>query len=269
MLICFAFNGVFPARAGEFARAYLIGRSNKIGFGTAFGTVVAERLLDSLTLLPLLMLALWIAPIPESTRLAVTVFGKERVLSGTQFVALERNVIYVAILLLIGIFLLVIPRTRGWILAVARTVPGLPRGLREKIENLVHQFAEGVNFFRNPWRLAALFVLSFFVWATAAASVMVTAWGFPNMPMNFVQAFAATVIVCIFIIPAAPGYWGFFEAGIIFSVVIMGIHPNDPIVRSYAILLHLTQWLPIVAVGLPWAWAAHVSLSDVRQVAKK
>jgi hypothetical protein len=46
----------------------------------------------------------------------------------------------------------------------------------------------------------------------------------------------------------------------------MGVTTDQTLARSYAILLHLTQWVPIVVIGLPWAWFAHVSLSDVRQL---
>jgi hypothetical protein len=49
----------------------------------------------------------------------------------------------------------------------------------------------------------------------------------------------------------------------------MGVHANDSTVRGYAILVHLTQWVPIVAVGLPWAWFSHVSLQAVETTEAK
>jgi len=267
IFICFAFNSVFPARAGEFARAYLVGKQDKTGFSTAFGTVVAERLLDSLTLLPCLVLALAIAPIAPGTTLPIDVFGKIYVLTGAQFLRLERSIIVTCLFLLAAILAVVIPVTRGWILGVIHSIPLLPHAFRVKVERIVHQFAEGVNFFRSPLRVVGLFVFSFILWATTAYAVFFLAKGFPGMHMTLVQAFAMIVIVCIFILPpAAPGYWGFFEAGVIFSVVIMGVTTDQTLARSYAILLHLTQWVPIVVIGLPWAWFAHVSLSDVRQL---
>lgn len=271
MFICFAFNSIFPARAGEFARAYLIGKQDKTGFSTAFGTVVAERLLDALTLLPCLALALKIVPIPDNLKFSISVLGQVHNFTKADFMKWEQSAILGALILLAGMIAVIVPVTRGWMLAIFRKVPLIPHGIRTKVEHMVHQFAEGANFFRNPVRLVALFALSFVLWCTGAWSVMYVAQGF-NMPMGFTQSFALVVIVCIFIIPpAAPGYWGLYEAGTIFSVTVMGI----PLLvngvatalpaataSSFAIMLHLTQWVPIVIVGLPWAWFSHVSLGE-------
>ena len=274
IFICFALNSILPARAGEFARAYLIGKQDKTGFSTAFGTVVAERMLDSLTLLPCLAIALQLVEIPDIER-SFNVFGQVHTFTKAKFMEWERGAIMVAMILLAGMVAVIVPLTREWILTVFRKMPLLPHTFRLKVEHMVHQFAEGANFFRNPGRLVALFVLSFVLWCTGAASVVYVARGF-NMPMSFIQAFAMTVIVCIFIIPpAAPGYWGLFEVGVIFSVTIMGIplivngSPTplpDVTARSFAIMLHLTQWVPIVAIGLPWAWISHVSLDQVENL---
>ena len=59
LMICFAFNSILPGRVGEFARAWLVGRRKEIGVTTALATVVAERLLDAVTLLGML------APVPD------------------------------------------------------------------------------------------------------------------------------------------------------------------------------------------------------------
>lgn len=56
MMIGFAMNSILPARAGEFARAYVLGKKENVPFTSAFATVVVERIFDMLTLL--LMLAL-------------------------------------------------------------------------------------------------------------------------------------------------------------------------------------------------------------------
>ena len=53
------------------------------------------------------------------------------------------------------------------------------------------------------------------------------------------------------------------------AVTIMGIHPNTPLVLSFAILLHLTQWVPLVSIGLPLAWASHLSLGDLEKETEK
>lgn len=271
IFICFAFNSIFPARAGEFARAYLVGKRDKTGFSTAIGTVVAERLLDAVTLLVCLLVALWITPIDPASQLDMTIFGKPFSYTGADFLKLEKGVILLAAVLTFGIALVSIPLTRGWLLAALQAMRFLPQRLRNAIERLVGKFAQGLASLHDPRRVAVLVFLSLAIWITAALAFQTLAWGFPfEREMTFVQSMTAMVVVCIFImVPAAPGYWGFFEAGVVFSLVVLGIHPYDSLALSYALLLHLTQWLPIVAIGLPLAWISHVSLDEVEAAEEK
>ena len=50
-MIGFMANNVFPARIGEFVRAYALGRSESLAAPLAFATIVIERIFDGLTLL--------------------------------------------------------------------------------------------------------------------------------------------------------------------------------------------------------------------------
>jgi hypothetical protein len=266
IFICFAFNSIFPFRVGEFARAVMVGKRDRTGFSTAFGTVVAERLLDSLTLLPCLVVALAIAPINEGARFEQTILGREVVMTGAQFLALKNKVVVMALVLLVSVLALSLPRSRGWCLKILHAMKFLPDAFRRRLETLVHKFAEGLASFRSPRRILVLLALSLVIWLVGAFSVQVLAWGFPfDHTMTFTQSLALVVIICIFImLPAAPGYWGFYEAGAVFSLAIMGIHGDRPTMVSYAILMHLCQWVPIVAVGLPWAWLWGVSIAEAQ-----
>ena len=48
-------GNVLPARAGEFIRAYLLGKKENISFSASFATIVVERLFDMLMFLGLLV----------------------------------------------------------------------------------------------------------------------------------------------------------------------------------------------------------------------
>lgn len=54
MMAGFAINGLLPARLGEFARAYVLARKESLPFPRVFGTIVVERIFDTLVLLALL-----------------------------------------------------------------------------------------------------------------------------------------------------------------------------------------------------------------------
>lgn len=54
MMAGFALNGLLPARLGEFARPFLLARQENLPFPRIFGTIVVERIFDTLVLLGLL-----------------------------------------------------------------------------------------------------------------------------------------------------------------------------------------------------------------------
>ena len=265
IFICFAFNSIFPARAGEFARAYLVGKRGKTGFSTAFATVVSERLLDGITILALFVAAFFCAQkaliAPDLVK-QVEVFGKTYTLEGTQMMKLVKSVVFGCVVLIAGIAMVSVPTTRGWMLKILHAFKFIPVTFRNKIEMLIHRFAEGLAALQDPKRLLALGFLSLIIWLTNAWSMMLIGWGF-GLDISPAQALALLFITSIFVtMSPTPGYWGFFEAGIVIAISLLGIHEKDPSVVSYAIFTHLTQWLPIVLIGLPWAWASHISLGD-------
>ncbi|HUE95690.1 MAG TPA: lysylphosphatidylglycerol synthase transmembrane domain-containing protein, partial [Longimicrobiaceae bacterium] len=52
--IGFAINNILPARIGEFARVYSLAKLTEVRAGSAFATLVIERLLDGIVLVALL-----------------------------------------------------------------------------------------------------------------------------------------------------------------------------------------------------------------------
>ncbi|MHB8376095.1 MAG: lysylphosphatidylglycerol synthase transmembrane domain-containing protein, partial [Dehalococcoidia bacterium] len=54
-------NNVLPARAGEFARAYVLGQRERISKTTSLGTIAVDRLFDGVTLIPLMLIVAAIA----------------------------------------------------------------------------------------------------------------------------------------------------------------------------------------------------------------
>ena len=61
-------NNVLPLRLGELMRAYLIGREWNLSKKYVFGTIVLERLLDTLTLVFFAFLLILFYPLEESVR---------------------------------------------------------------------------------------------------------------------------------------------------------------------------------------------------------
>ncbi|MBU1880041.1 MAG: flippase-like domain-containing protein, partial [Chloroflexi bacterium] len=65
LVIGFAANNVLPFRAGEFVRAYVLGRREGISASLSFATIVLERVMDGLTLVFYLLVAALLVPLPD------------------------------------------------------------------------------------------------------------------------------------------------------------------------------------------------------------
>ena len=63
-MIGFMANNLFPARLGEFVRAFAIGSKEQIGRSASFATIVLERILDGFTILSFLIILFFFSPVP-------------------------------------------------------------------------------------------------------------------------------------------------------------------------------------------------------------
>lgn len=252
MMVCFCFNSIFPARVGEFWRAYYVGRHEKTGIPTALATVLAERILDAMTLLGMLGFSLWMLPEIDS-HLSISVWDKTY--GAADFNRATHMVVIGSIGLTVCMITFMIPWTQQTMAWIIQRLP-LSAGIKEKMTGLLHQFARGFHALQQPWALAQIVFHSLALWLLIGVSNLMVAKGF-DLAMNLAQAVALMTLIALFItIPAAPGYWGLFEVGAIFSLIVLGV--LRPAARSqalaFALTLHLVQYVPIVIMGLIFAW---------------
>src|SRR6476620_12620858 len=67
-------NNVYPARAGEVLRSYILKRREAVPVSVSLATVVLERLFDGLVMLLFVFVTLPFAPLPAGYDLLVSVF---------------------------------------------------------------------------------------------------------------------------------------------------------------------------------------------------
>jgi hypothetical protein len=252
MMVCFGFNSIFPARVGEFWRAYYVGRHENTGIPTALATVLAERILDAMTLLGMLGFSLRMLP-PIAQFSPIELWNVK--VDAEKFNAATRMVVIGSIGLMVCMITFMIPWTQRTMAWMIQRMP-LSARIKEKLTGLLNQFARGFHALQQPWALAQIVFHSLALWLLIGVSNLMLAKGF-GLAMNLAQAVALMTLIAIFItIPAAPGYWGLFEVGAIFSLIVLGV--LSPAARSqalaYALTVHLVQYVPIVVMGLIFAW---------------
>lgn len=265
LMVCFGFNCLFPARVGEVVRAWLVGTRNKTGVPTALATVVVERVIDAITLVGMLAFSLLVLP-PMDPAMKVEVWGTS--VSGDQFNHLKTKIVILSIVLVVGVIVFMLPLTQRLLHGSIKRLPASD-GLKHKLRHLLDQFARGFHALQKPAVLAQIVFHSLALWVLVAFSNQMVAKGF-GLNMSLTQAMALMVIVAIFItVPATPGYWGLFEAGTIFTVMIFGNTTRQSQALAFALTLHLVQYVPIVVLGMLFAWQMQVKRTDVAALEKK
>jgi glycosyltransferase 2 family protein len=209
-------NNVLPARAGEMLRVVLLNRRTDASKRTVIGTIVAERLLDAVTLASIFV---------------VVVFG---VLRNT---TLPSNRPY----LMAGIAV-------GVLAALAIAVWALRRHhVVARMREFMRPMAGGPKALLSFEGLFLLAV-SYAIWALEA-SVYLTVAQALGIDMGAMDSLYLVALTNLFaMIPAAPGYVGTFDAAVIFGVKAIGDSGSAAV--SYLLLLRFLLFVPITLVGL-------------------
>ncbi len=250
-------NMVLPAKAGEFLRAYVIGRSMSISKVGAFATVVVERIFDGMTMLLIL--------------LGLIAFGVRD--EQLQKVGVAGAVFYV--LALVG--LVVFMARRDWFEAVLRRL--LPAALLEKVLHLVDKFASGLNSLRSPKQLGMVTLLSLGTWVFIPFSFYFALLAFDfHVSVPFLAAVLMLPLVAFGLtIPGAPGGVGVFEwtgyLALVISFQMIGAPLETPeqkaIAAASVVMVHLSQSVPEALLGLQAFFAEGLTASDIKAVNSK
>lgn len=259
IMVGFAFNSILPGRVGEFVRCLHIGKSQKTGVPAALATVVAERILDGVTLLGLLAFSFAVLP-PIDPAISIPVPGKKDPLTGALLNHYINALIVFCAILVVGVIVFMFPWVQLTIVRLTRRMRFIPIRVRRFAARIVAQFARGLHALKQPAVMARIVVYSLVLWVLVGVSNLAIARGF-DLPMNLPQAMALVTLIGIFImIPAAPGYWGLYEAGAIFSLTVMSVSRNQSVMFAYAVMIHLVQYVPIVVIGLYYSRKAQIGL---------
>jgi len=224
LTIGFMANGILPLRLGEIVRALVIGYNEKISKSAALATIVVERMLDVFVLLFLFSGFLIVIPLPPIVKkISALVFLIGLFAVGFLFfIALKPN-------LIMGLFNF------------------LPGRFNQKLRTIVISFIEGLKIINSWKRLALVIILSICFWSYVAF-IYYTVFQVLGIELPLYAAFIVMIITSLGIcIPSAPGFVGTFHYFVILGLSIFGI-PKD-IALSYAILIHLISFLPVVLIG--------------------
>jgi hypothetical protein len=276
MMVGFMMNCVLPGRVGELARPLILRQRHNASFVGVLATVAAERVFDLLILMGLFLAVLLTVPIDPDFAMN---FG-QYTLNRAALEAIAAQMTRLVVLLIVFIALLSVNRTR---LLLERAVMAAPRWffflpgrakawLRQKacvfVVGTIEHMARGFDAVKSPGRLAACLLLSAGVWILTVVFHVILAQGFLGLELSFLEWTAVTVIVCFFImLPSAPGFWGLWEAGGVFALLLFGVGHKEA--AAFTLINHVTQILPPIVLGAVSAGILGISITRLAGESRK
>lgn len=270
LMIGFMINCILPGRVGEVARPVILQKKENIPFSTGLATVATERVFDVGILI--ILFAVLLATIEIDPNIDI-VFGKYH-LNKTTLMAVGKGTFKLLILLIIGIALVGFRKTRnvinGFITRIPRMLFFAGPDLKKKIQKnicdpmvrVVENFATGFTLVKYPMKICACFSLSFVIWGLSALSYYIVSLGCPGIELSFIEITAMMIIICFFIaLPSVPGFWGIWEAGGVFALLLFGVSSKDA--AGFTLANHAIQMFPVIFVGLISAMVTSVNILKV------
>ncbi|MBX0326813.1 flippase-like domain-containing protein [Oscillochloris sp. ZM17-4] len=240
-------NNVYPARAGEVLRSYVLRRKEGVPMSASLATVVLERLFDGLVMLLFVFATLPFAPLPPTYRWLVIGFS-----------------ILFGVALLTFMLLAAQPArmSRLYTLAVDTFAPP---AIRPRIHGLFDRFIIGLQSLRSPRELAVIFLTSTVIWLGETLKYWFVMHAFP-FSVSFPVLMLMTAVVNLFTtIPSTPGYVGTFDAPGIAVLTQFGV--PQAIATGYTLVLHVALWLPITVLGAFYMLRESIGWRDMERAA--
>jgi uncharacterized protein (TIRG00374 family) len=216
-------NNVLPARLGELVRSHALGEGEGISRPTVLGTVVVERIVDTVIVVGL-------------AALAVLTLG----VGGTMSTAVALGAAFVGVLVVALVVAMVSHRLPGAqrVTAVAERYP--------RILEVARRLRDGLAVAARPGTLARALFLSAAAWAASIAT-FIAAGQAVGIELSIGQAaLLSSGVALATIVPSAPGYVGTFE---LTAVSIAKIFDADPDAAFAMALLAHAMILAITSIG--------------------
>jgi glycosyltransferase 2 family protein len=243
-------NNLIPARAGELARAYVLGERERVSKTAAFGTIAVDRIFDGVTLIPLMLIVAAFAGGDASFPVG---FHKSLNFAGLGIVMAVLFGVAIAVLFYMAL------SERGRDLLHRLVLRFAPRRVKPMVEGLLHSFFDGLGALRSPIDLGVAWLMSLISWSLEATMYYIVARAFGiDEPFYVFLLLTAAANLAIAIV-ASQGGIGPFEIVVSRTIVAFGASVNSADANAYALGLHAILLIPVVAIGLALMWSMNLT----------
>lgn len=234
--IGYAGNNIFPARAGEVLRAFILKRRENVSISASMATIIVERIFDAVV-----MMAFVFVNLPELAKLT----SKSGFIGNIQTVAIWGTIIFFGALLVFLIAAMLPQRTARIGLWFIEKL--IPQRFRMQVADLMNKFFDGLVSLRSPANALMVFFTSVVIWLLETGKFWFVMQAFEFRVSFFALMLANGLVTLATTIPGAPGYIGTWEAVIVAVLAAYNVSGGEAL--GYAVVLHMALWLPITLLG--------------------
>jgi uncharacterized protein (TIRG00374 family) len=229
-------NNVLPARLGELVRSHALGEGEGLSRTTVLGTVVVERIVDTVIVVALAAVAVVLLGVGGIISTAVVL--------GAAFVGI----------LLIGLLLAVVSHRLPGADRVSAMVERFPLAL-----DLGRRLRDGLAVISRPGTVAAALAYSALAWTFSILTFLIGGRAV-GVELTVVEgALLSSGVALATIVPSGPGYLGTFELTAVGIATQFGVGANSAF--AIALLVHAMILIVTSAGGAIAALRLRVGLS--------
>ena len=235
-------NNVYPARAGEVIRAYVLRRRERVSVSASLATIIVERVFDGLVMLIFVFLGLPFTPMP----------------AWLQWMVVAASLLFFGAL---AVFMTLAAKIEwaeaAYVWAIDRAVPSR---FRTSVRGFADRFMTGLHSLRSGRDVLMLFVTSIVIWLAETVKYWFVMHAFDFSVPFWVLMLMNGIVNLATTIPSSPGYVGTFDAPGIEILSIFGVARS--LAASYTLVLHAALWLPITLLGFWYMGRESVTWRD-------
>lgn len=270
LMIGFMLNCIMPARMGELARPAVLKKKYDIPFATGLATIATERVFDLIFMI--FFLSVVLSKVQIDPDIAYTY--KSYTLNKDVLNQIGNKMLILCVFLCIGILLISLDTTRRFIIRVLDKLGSLfsfgRPAIKEKITKfllkpviaIINNIASGFTLVKKPLNLLYCLFITVSIWGFQILSYYIFEYGCPGIDLSFFEMSTVLIIICFFIaLPSVPGFWGLWEAGGIFAMMLFGISANEA--AGFTLANHAIQIIPVIIIGLVSAMLMSINIIHI------
>jgi uncharacterized protein (TIRG00374 family) len=243
IIVGYMTSWVIPGRLGELVRPMLLSARERVPLGPCIGSIVADRMLDGMSVVALFVIGSWITPLEGEAAEYETVIR-------TGSLTMAALVAAVTVVMLIASS--AGPRFENWL--------DRRHGAIRWVGRSTMAISSGVRALRSPRLVIELVVYSLLAWLTIAAAT----WAGVHAAGADVSFGAILVIQPLLVLGVAvptPGGAGSYHGAMKVGLMLFGVTQVTAV--SAAFLMHFLIVVPVILLGMVLLWTDGISWKEL------